>query len=214
MKKVLFFVAAMFCSMTLFAQGAHWIGKSYLVVGESWFNVSNSDDEGTAKLPETLGNIAELKVGGQIQSWGDDNGEANPAYLRLRFDESDDWQIIELKWFKYADNNNFFGVGGDEEQGQPKYDVVSIEAFDELSEAEHVLEFYFVKPSTDTESAPDGMLYDSNGGANYKVKFTKGEPTGIDHIVGNAATLKVIENGVLYIYRNGVKFDAQGKAVR
>lgn len=38
--------------------------------------------------------------------------------------------------------------------------------------------------------------------------------SGIDHIVGNAAMVKVIENGVLYIYRNGVKFDAQGKVVR
>lgn len=45
-------------------------------------------------------------------------------------------------------------------------------------------------------------------------EWSKKEVTGIDHIVGNAATLKVMENGVMYIYRNGVKFDAQGKVVR
>ena len=46
----------------------------------------------------------------------------------------------------------------------------------------------------------------------FSLKFP--EATGIDHVVGNAASLKVMENGVLYIYRNGVKYDVQGKAVR
>lgn len=212
MKKVLLFVAAMCCATALFAQGAHWMGNSYLVVGESWFNVSNGDDEVTAKLPETLGNISELKIGGQVQSWGDDDGAANPAFLKFRFDDSEVWAEIQLDWFRWNGSNNIFGMGGEGEE--PKQELVVAEGFDALSEAEHTLEFFFYKPSTDTEKAPDGNLYDNAEGANFKVKFTKGEPTAIDHIVGNAASLKVVENGVLYIYRNGVKFDAQGKAIR
>ena len=46
----------------------------------------------------------------------------------------------------------------------------------------------------------------------FSLKFP--ESTAVDHIVGNAALLKVMENGVLYIYRNGVKYDVQGKAIR
>jgi len=75
----------------------------------------------------------------------------------------------------------------------------------------------------DGENLDDGLLIADKVGQ-YTVKLNKeshyfmiffpSETTLIDHIVGNAASLKVIENGTLYIYRNGVKYDAQGKAVR
>ena len=212
MKKLLFFAAAICCSTILFAQNAYWMGNSYLVVEEKWYNLSNVDDATTEALPETLGSISALNIGGQVQSAGDMDGATNPAFFRFHFDDLDEWHQIQLDWFRWNGSNNVFGCGG--EDPEPQQPVVAAEGFDALGDGEHTLTFYFYKPSGDTEKAPDGNLYDNKGGANYYVKFVKTKATGIDHVVGNAASLKVMENGVLYIYRNGVKYDTNGKAIR
>ena len=209
MKKLLFFAAALCCSTILFAQNADWIGNSCIVINGTWYDGSfNSAGLHEAFDANNLGNLSELKICAQIQSWGEDDAEHNPTYMKYHFDDLDAWYTLDLNWFKYADNNNWFGCGGDPEQSQPVQEAVVAEGFADLANGDHVLEIYFMKPST------KGDKYDSQGGANFKANFTKTPTTGIDHVVGNAASLKVMENGVLYIYRNGVKYDTNGKAIR
>ncbi len=49
----------------------------------------------------------------------------------------------------------------------------------------------------------------------YKLLFVqKVEETGIDAIVGGNGNAKVIENGHLYIIRNGVRYNVNGAAVK
>ena len=45
------------------------------------------------------------------------------------------------------------------------------------------------------------------------VTFTPSEPTGFEHINGGDKAVKVMKNGVLYIIRDGVQYNAQGAMV-
>lgn len=48
----------------------------------------------------------------------------------------------------------------------------------------------------------------------YKVVFTKSTGTAVDNITTVEKTLKMVENGQLIIIKNGVKYNAQGVAVK
>jgi len=207
MKKLLFFAAALCCSTILFAQEAEWIGNSCIVINGTWYDGS-LDSHGTNEAfnANDLGDLTEMKICAQIQSWKETDAANNPTYMKYRFDDATEWSTLELNWFRWDDTNNWFGCGGVDPE--PQQEAVVAEGFAALTAGTHDLEIYFMKPST------VGDQYDSNGGANFKAKFVKQTSTGIDHVVGNAASLKVMENGVLYIYRNGVKYDTNGKAIR
>ena len=48
----------------------------------------------------------------------------------------------------------------------------------------------------------------------YLYKAPATDPTGIENTIINNHAVKVIENGQLFIIRNGVKFDITGRVVR
>ncbi|MBO4689562.1 MAG: hypothetical protein J5621_01675, partial [Paludibacteraceae bacterium] len=48
----------------------------------------------------------------------------------------------------------------------------------------------------------------------YKVAFTKSTGTAVDNITTVEKTVKMVENGQLIIIKNGVKYNAQGVAVK
>ena len=161
--KKLFLFALVLCSTALMAQNPTWIGKSYIVANGTWYNASGT---GNADF-NSLGTIEDLKISGQIQSYQDADGEHNPAFMKYRFDDASEWKEIELKWFKYADNNNWFGTADGT-------GLVLADGFGALADGPHTLEIYFYKPTTSDK------IYDNNSGANYKATFTKGHETPED----------------------------------
>jgi hypothetical protein len=65
---------------------------------------------------------------------------------------------------------------------------------------------------------PNGTSYSLYNGWGYfgiVVDFTTSEiPTGLNDIEDGVKAVKFIENGQLYIIKNGVKYNAQGAVVR
>jgi hypothetical protein len=53
------------------AQGATWIGNSFLVVNGTWYNGSGS---GNTARPDSFGNLSSIELGAEIQSYGDSDG--------------------------------------------------------------------------------------------------------------------------------------------
>ena len=55
------------------------------------------------------------------------------------------------------------------------------------------------------------------GNAPKKMRFVfeqENTTTGVENVQGNAQSTKVLENGVLYIIKNGVRYNAQGQVVK
>lgn len=166
MKKLIIFAAAIAVASCAFGQAASWMGNSYITAnkdagGALWYNASGT---GNPDLPAYdglatfgFGMVSSLFIGGEVQSFGDADGIANPAYLNYSVDGGAN-VAVELAWNKYESNNNYFQntVGADVAAG--------------VSAGNHSLAIYFSKPSTDG-AAYEGSIYDSNGGANYNTGF-------------------------------------------
>ena len=142
------------------------MGKSYIVVNDAWYNGSG---EGNPAF-SALGTISELKIAAQIRSYNDADGEHNPAFMAYRFDDSETWKELELSWFKYQDNDNWFGTP--DGTGQ-----VAADGFAALADGDHSIELYFYKPSTAAEGGEHHKIYDNNNGNNFKATFKKGTET-------------------------------------
>ena len=162
MKKLFLFTLALCSSLVMFGQAASWMGNSYIVANDAWYNASGQGNPAF----DALGTIESLKIAGQVQSYGDSDGENNPAFMSYRFDDSETWTNVELKWFKYENNNNFFGANDNTAQ-------VAAVGFDELADGDHTIEVYFYKASTDAKADANGKIYDNNDGNNFKATFKK-----------------------------------------
>ena len=60
------------------------------------------------------------------------------------------------------------------------------------------------------------IIYAPNSGnqAPRRLRFAFETATGVENVQGNVQSTKVIENGVLYIIKNGAKYNAQGQVVK
>ena len=60
------------------------------------------------------------------------------------------------------------------------------------------------------------IIYAPSSGnpAPHRLRFVFDQATGVENVQGNVQSTKVIENGVLYIIKNGVKYNAQGQVVK
>jgi len=60
------------------------------------------------------------------------------------------------------------------------------------------------------------IIYAPNSGnqAPQRLRFVFDQATGVENVQGNVQSTKVIENGVLYIIKNGAKYNAQGQVVK
>lgn len=166
MKKLIIFAAAIAVASCAFGQAASWMGDSYVTAnkdggGVAWYDASGT---GNPALPAYdgltafgFGMVSSLFIGGEVQSYGDADGEGNPAYLNYVVDGGAASQVT-LSWLEYTGSNNKFQntVGADVAAG--------------VSAGNHSLAIYFSKPSTDG-AAYEGSIYDSNGGANYNTGF-------------------------------------------
>lgn len=135
--------------------------------GTVWYDAGSTGQEAGAFDGLDLGTINSLTLGGQIQSYGDDDGETNPAFLNYAIDGGDVMQI-ELSWFHYENDNNWF-------QGDATVDLSSY-----ADGESHSINVYFSKPSGDA-AAYEGNLYESNDDhdytATFKVPFTETQTT-------------------------------------
>ena len=138
---------------------ATWIGKSYIVANGTWYN---ADGTGQANNFNSynLGAITSLSLGGQVQTYGQKWGDENNAEMYYKIDENSS-STIELEWFKYADNNNFYGMGGTGSQHVQDATNINISA---LEPGSHSLAVWF--------HTSDGDLWDSNNSSNYIASFT------------------------------------------
>ena len=60
------------------------------------------------------------------------------------------------------------------------------------------------------------IIYAPNSGnqAPQRLRFVFDQATGVENVQGNVQSTKVFENGVLYIIKNGAKYNAQGQVVK
>ena len=182
MKKFLVFAVAVAMAACAFGQAATWMGNSYIWAdvdgaGQTWYDASGTGQAAGAFNGHDFGIVSSLVIGGEVQSYGDNDGVANPAYMNYSID-SGAFAPIQLDWYEYANNNNWF------------HTLTGEDVADGLSAGEHTLAIYFSKPSTDIGAAPDGNLYDSNDRANYNATF---ETTAIPE----PATMSLLGLGAL-----------------
>lgn len=171
MKKITLFVICMMLCGFAAAQNATWLGNSYIIVSTdggdaAWYNGSGTGNPDFS----ALGNVqSSIKVGGQIQSYGDVDGANNPAFMKVRIDDAES-QTIQLNWYNYASNNNWFGWNNSE-------NLVEVSAFKGIGLGEHTLSVWFYKPSGSDN------IWDSNGGSNFVATFScTGWATSVENI--------------------------------
>ena len=59
------------------------------------------------------------------------------------------------------------------------------------------------------------IIYSGSNQAPRRLRFVFDQATGVENVQGdNVQSTKVIENGVLYIIKNGVKYNAMGQEVK
>ena len=170
MKKLLVFTAALAMAVGAFGQAASWIGNSYIwanvdAAGQVWYDASGTGQTAGAFNGQNLGLVSSLFIGGEIQSYGDVDGENNPALMNYSVDGGN-FTSMQLGWFQYESNNNWF-------QNTNGVNIAS-----GLSAGNHSVAVYFSKPTTDTGAAGyhEGYIYDSNGGNNYSASFSTAAP--------------------------------------
>lgn len=164
MKKLAVFAVAGLMAACVFGQGANWIGNSFITASKdggdlAWYRASGGGENPLFE-GQNFGLVTSLVLGGQIQSFGDQDGASNPAFMNWQVDAGS-WSQVTLNWFQFADNNNWFEntAGGNVAAG--------------VSAGNHNLAIYFSKPTTDT-TAPtyfEGNIYDSANSANYNATF-------------------------------------------
>ena len=181
MKKFLVFAVAVAMAACAFGQAATWMGNSYIWAdvdgaGQIWYDASGTGQAAGAFNGHDFGIVSSLVIGGEVQSYGDNDGVANPAYMNYSID-SGAFAPIQLDWYEYANNNNWF------------HTLTGEDVADGLSAGEHTLAIYFSKPST-AATPPQTSIYDSIGGANYNATF---ETTAIPE----PATMSLLGLGAL-----------------
>ena len=163
MKKLAVFAVAAVLAASAFAQDAEWIGNSWIFASVDgaeavWYDAGATGQQAGAFSGHDFGTISSLILGGQIQSYGDQDGQGNPAFMHYQIDTTTPVDVT-LNWFQYENNNNWF-------QGQ-KWVVLNAQAGDEAS---HDLKVWFSKPSGNP-AAYEGNLYETNDPHDYVATF-------------------------------------------
>ena len=159
MKKLAVFAVAAVLAASAFAQNPEWIGNSYIFTKidgaeeATWYNGSAGGQQAGDFQGKDLGTISSLILGGQIQSYGDQDGEGNPAFMNYQVDTATP-VAVTLNWFQYEQNNNWF-------QGEQSVNLAGW-AGDGDS---HDLKVYFSKPSG------EGTIYETNENHDYIATF-------------------------------------------
>ncbi len=146
-----------------------WMGNSYIVVNNAWYNGSGSGN----KTPGDIGAITSLTLTGQIQTYGDNNGSSHPVTMYYKIDNGSS-NTISLTWQKYASNNNHFGYVDNKGVTPQTIDLSGLAA------GSHTLAIWF--------NSSAGNLWDSNDGKNYNFSFTYNKTLSITYKDKNGDT--------------------------
>ena len=121
-----------------------------------WYNCSGT---GNHALSDGLGEVYSIKIGAQVQTWGQSKATDNPAQIWYKFDSNSFAWLVNLCYWKYESNNNWFQSGCSTADADQTLDISS------LTPGNHTLSVYF--------KIKDCDKYDSNGGSNYSITFIK-----------------------------------------
>jgi hypothetical protein len=153
---------------------AAWIGKSY-IFANGWYKGDNDFNDDWQPSPFDGADLGEvvgpLRFGGRCRTYGEPDGEGNPAYLHYQlFSDADGTTIDEgtqtLWWYDYSGNDNWFRSSwGNREPERPgTIDLAGVEPGTPCR-----LAVWFEAKGTN-----DTSVWDNNGGANYVATFTAG----------------------------------------
>ena len=108
------------CAVTVAAPAepvASWVGKSAINANGTWYYAGSNFGwcTGGAFNGADLGTITELSLGGQSQAWAEGSANWNDENLTMTMGykiDDGEAQYLDLTWYQFADNNNFFQSGG------------------------------------------------------------------------------------------------------
>lgn len=156
-------LCAVFSSVSAFAE-AGWVGAGVINVNGTWYraDVHPSTSWASGEFSgHDFGSIASLQLGGQVQLWDVDYadwGSGTKAKMYYKIDDGA-FQALELTYYDFKDNNNFFQSGGSGFASS----TIDISG---LSLEEHTLYIYFddidSKKTTETYSATFTKAIDIN----------------------------------------------------
>ncbi|MBR4252592.1 MAG: PEP-CTERM sorting domain-containing protein [Kiritimatiellae bacterium] len=141
MKKLAVFAVAAALAVSAFAE-AGWVGAGVINVNDSWWYADQNESTSWASGAfegHDFGTISSLLLGGQVQLW--DTGSADwgqgTAYMNYSIDGVAAAAPLDLTYYKFENNNNFFQSGGADWAPQA-IDISGLEA------GEHTLKVSFV----------------------------------------------------------------------
>ena len=150
---------------------AGWIGATY-IFANGWYKGDGQYSDQWQDQPGTfdgidLGTVTNtLSFGGQAQTYGESDGEGNPA--RIRCNILSGATIVAtytstLYWYDYIPNNNYFEsrTGNSGTWAPLAIDLSGLE-----DGGTYTISVWF------EANGADGNVYDNNGGANYEATFT------------------------------------------
>ena len=193
---------------------AGWIGASYIFAND-WYKGDGqyNGEWAPGNFNNTnLGIITNtLYFGGQAQTYGESDGEGNPARIRcniLSGSTTVATYTSTMYWFDYQSNNNFFeSRTGNSGTWLPlAIDLSGLE-----DGATYTLSVWF------EANGASGNVYDNNGGSNYKATFTValdggggGEGGGGDDPTPAPGT-RATWIGKSYVNANSTWYNASGR---
>lgn len=145
------------------AGGATSIGNSYIVVNSSWYNGSGSGNTAFSSLGTMTSDT--INLGGQVQTYGENDGQGHPAHMYWAIKNSGGTTVLNgqfnLPWGKYESNNNWFGTGTGSSFTSQALDISSL-----TRGTQYTLSVWF------SADGSNGQIYDSNSGNNFNATFT------------------------------------------
>ena len=124
MKKLAVFAVAVALAASSFA-AAGWVGASAINVAvnggdAAWYYGDQHESTGWtsgAFGDQDFGTISSLLLGGQVQLWDENSADwgQGTAYMYYSIDSAVDFETsskIDLTYYKFENNNNFFQSGG------------------------------------------------------------------------------------------------------
>ena len=157
---------------------AQWIGNSY-IFANGWYKGDGKFNDDWEPIPfngaelDTV--VGPLRFGGRCRTWGETNGEINPAYLHYQLqNDADATTIAEgtqtLYWYDYKDNDNWFrsSTGNREAERMATLDLDGVEPGTKCR-----LAVWF-----EAKGADDSSVWDNNDQANYVATFIVGADEG------------------------------------